>query len=34
MALEVIDDIQSRGKVPIICGGTNYYIEGLLFKKN
>jgi tRNA A37 N6-isopentenylltransferase MiaA len=29
----MIADIHSRGKLPIICGGTNYYIEALLFKK-
>ena len=26
-----IDDIHSRGKVAIIVGGTNYYIEALLW---
>ena len=33
IALPMIADIHSRGKLPIICGGTNYYIEALLFKK-
>src|SRR4051812_33337273 len=25
-----IDDIQSRGKLPILCGGTGFYIDALL----
>ena len=24
--------MQERGKIPIVCGGTNYYIEALLFE--
>ncbi len=28
-----MDEILSRGKLPIIVGGTNYYIEGLMFEK-
>ena len=28
--LKAIDDIQSRKKIPIICGGTGLYIEALL----
>ena len=31
MALPVIEDIASRGKLPIIVGGTNYYIESILW---
>lgn len=31
-ALPIIEDIISRGKVPIIVGGTTYYIESLLWK--
>lgn len=27
-----IEDIFARGKIPIIVGGTNYYIESLLWK--
>lgn len=27
-----IDDMQSRNKLPIIVGGTNYYIESLLWR--
>lgn len=32
MALEIIDDIFSRGKVPIIVGGTGLYINSLIYK--
>ncbi|CAB4033204.1 tRNA dimethylallyltransferase, mitochondrial [Paramuricea clavata] len=32
IALDVISDIITRQKVPIIVGGTNYYIESLLWK--
>ncbi|XP_038164969.1 tRNA dimethylallyltransferase isoform X2 [Cyprinodon tularosa] len=31
-ALELIDDMHSRNKLPIIVGGTNYYIESLLWR--
>lgn len=31
MALEVIDDIISRGKTPIVAGGTGLYLNSLLF---
>lgn len=31
-ALEAIDSLLRRGKLPIIVGGTNYYIEALLWK--
>jgi len=30
-ATPIIDDICSRGKLPILCGGTNYYIQALLW---
>lgn len=30
-ARSAITDIESRGKVPIICGGTNFWIEALVF---
>lgn len=30
-ALSIIDDIHKKSKVPVIVGGTNYYIESLLF---
>ena len=31
MALEAIDDIVSRGKTPIVAGGTGLYLNSLLF---
>ena len=30
-ALAVVNDIISRGKLPVICGGTGFYINSLLF---
>nr|XP_034176165.1 tRNA dimethylallyltransferase isoform X1 [Osmia lignaria] len=32
MATPIIDDLLARGKLPIIVGGTNYYIESLLWQ--
>ncbi|KAJ5924944.1 hypothetical protein N7454_007583 [Penicillium verhagenii] len=31
-ALRLIDDIRSRGKTPILVGGTHYYTQAVLFK--
>lgn len=31
MALPLIEDIKMRGKIPIVVGGTNYYIESVLW---
>ncbi|KAH8724169.1 IPP transferase-domain-containing protein [Phaeosphaeriaceae sp. PMI808] len=31
-ALGVIDDIRSRGKIPVLVGGTHYYTQSLLFQ--
>ncbi|KAF2793176.1 tRNA isopentenyltransferas-like protein [Melanomma pulvis-pyrius CBS 109.77] len=31
-ALSVIDEIRSRGKLPILVGGTHYYTQALLFQ--
>ncbi len=31
-ALPVVEDLLSRGVMPVVCGGTNYYIESLLWK--
>lgn len=31
MAIEAIEDIASRGKLPIMVGGTGLYIDGVLF---
>lgn len=33
LAIPAIEDIYLREKLPIVVGGTNYYIEGLLFEK-
>ncbi len=33
-ALKTLDDVLSRGKTPIICGGTGFYIKSLLFKSH
>ena len=34
MALKAINEVHARGNVPIVCGGTNYYIESLLFHED
>ena len=34
MAITAIDDILSRGKMPIIVGGTGFYIRSLLYTKD
>ena len=31
-ALIIIDDILKRGKTPILCGGTGYYIDAVIYK--
>lgn len=31
MALPIIDDLLSKGKTPIICGGTGFYINSILY---
>ena len=31
-ALPVVERLLREGKIPFICGGTNYYIESLLWK--
>lgn len=31
-ALKLVDDIRSRGRIPILVGGTHYYTQALLFK--
>lgn len=31
MALPIINDIISRGRLPIVCGGTGFYINSLLY---
>lgn len=32
-AEKIIADIQSRGKLPILCGGTGYYIDAVLYDR-
>lgn len=32
MSLPIIERIQTQGKIPIICGGTGLYIDGLLYE--
>ncbi|MDE5911470.1 MAG: tRNA (adenosine(37)-N6)-dimethylallyltransferase MiaA, partial [Clostridia bacterium] len=34
MADEVISDVVSRGKIPIVVGGTGLYIDGILYPMN
>lgn len=31
LALPIVDDILARGKVPVLCGGTGFYVKSLLF---
>merc|ERR1711952_415295 len=31
-ALPIVEKLLSEGRIPVICGGTNYYIESLLWK--
>lgn len=31
-AINVVEDIHSRGKLPILVGGTHYYMQALLFR--
>jgi tRNA dimethylallyltransferase len=32
LALEKIDEIYQRGNIPIVCGGTGFYIDSLLYE--
>jgi tRNA dimethylallyltransferase len=34
LALPIVEDLLNRNKVPIICGGTGFYIDSILFKKS
>lgn len=31
LALPIIEDLLSKGKIPVICGGTGFYINSILF---
>ena len=33
LALPILKDIVARGKVPILCGGTAFYIDALLYER-
>uniref|UniRef100_A0A7E4UVE0 tRNA dimethylallyltransferase n=1 Tax=Panagrellus redivivus TaxID=6233 RepID=A0A7E4UVE0_PANRE len=33
-ALKVMEDIWARGKLPVIVGGTAYYVEGVIYCDN
>lgn len=32
LALPVVQSLLSRGKIPVICGGTGFYINSVLYK--
>ena len=32
MALPIVENLLAQGKMPIICGGTGFYINALLYK--
>ena len=32
LALPVVEDILARGKTPVLCGGTGFYMNAILFK--
>lgn len=32
MALPIVEELLAKGKTPIICGGTGFYINSLLYK--
>ncbi len=32
LALPVVEDILSRGKVPVLCGGTGFYMNAVLYR--
>ncbi len=34
LALPVLEDILSRGKTPILCGGTGFYMNALLYERS
>ena len=34
LALAAVEDILSRGKVPVLCGGTGFYMNAVLFKSS
>lgn len=32
--MKCVDEIKSRGKIPVVVGGTNYYLQTLLYDIN
>lgn len=34
MALPILEDILARGKTPILCGGTGFYMNALLYQRS
>ncbi len=34
LALSAVEDILSRGKTPVLCGGTGFYMNAVLFKSS
>lgn len=34
LALPVLDDITARGKTPVLCGGTGFYLNALLYRRS
>ena len=34
MALPIVEDIFARGKVPVLCGGTGFYLNALLYQSS
>lgn len=34
IALNAVEDILSRGKVPVLCGGTGFYMNAILYKSS
>ena len=34
LALPVCENILARGKVPVVCGGTGFYMQALLFSRS
>ena len=34
MALPIVEDVFARGKVPVLCGGTGFYLNALLYQSS
>ncbi len=33
-ALQAVEEIEARGKIPVFCGGTGFYLNAVLFKRS